>query len=150
MFEKMYSYTNLNGEKVRKFARFNLRKDELYVDIAGRGRLIDEYAKITDGLNPEDIKPEDIRSRDRMRLLTFIDDFLCLAYGEKSEDGEYFEKSPAITHKFKCSPLYEAVFMDVLEHPEAFKALIKGTMPSEMGGVLDEYLNVANADSDAN
>lgn len=144
MFEKLQSYTNYNGEKVKKVLRFNLRKDELYIDVAGRGKLITEYADLTDGFDGTNVSPKNFSGKNRARLLAFIDDFISLSYGEKSEDGEYFDKSPEILHRFKCSPAYEAFFMDILEHPENFGAFIKQTMPSEMNSIIDEYIAEAS------
>lgn len=47
------------------------------------------------------------------RLIKFFKEFILKAYGEKSADGTYFEKSEEISRKFACTQFYNLLFMEL-------------------------------------
>lgn len=51
--------------------------------------------------------------KDQPTIIKFFKEFILKAYGEKSADGTYFEKSEEISRKFACTQFYNLLFMEL-------------------------------------
>lgn len=124
MYKKTVAYTNLNGEQVTESLYFNLSKrDALKV-----------FGKYTNGTLDEKTlqlyldKLKD--SKDVVKMISFIEDVILSAYGEKSEDGKYFMKDNVIRTRFENSVAYAEVFEELFTNPKELNEFIKGIFPN--------------------
>lgn len=54
-----------------------------------------------------------VDAKDQPTIIKFFKEFILKAYGEKSADGTYFEKSEEISRKFACTQFYNLLFMEL-------------------------------------
>lgn len=102
MLTKAIKYTDYNGiEKVKNFY-FNLTKAELMeMNLSENGGI-------------EGLILNMINNDDNKQIVKFFKDFVLLAVGEKSADGEYFIKNDEIRQNFLCHPAYDILFMELI------------------------------------
>ena len=101
MYKTSVKYENFNGVEKERTLYFNLTNQELA-----------EMKFATNG-DFEDIIDEVIKNKDYVKMLKVFEELIKKSYGEKSEDGEYFDKSEQVFNRFKYSNAYDA-FMDKL------------------------------------
>ena len=104
MIKQTFDYTDFNGHPRKAEMYFNLTEIEV-VDFSGR-----KPEKVTEDLDVL-VATENIRG-----ILAFIRDLISWSYGEKSDDGITFEKSPEITRKFVQSAYYSDWLFSLFEN----------------------------------
>ena len=123
MLKKTIQYTNYNGVEKEKDFFFNLKKSELvdlqYKTPKGFLAYIDEVVK----------------SEDTSAIWKAFRDIIILAYGEKSEDGERFIKSPEISKSFEETEAFSVLVMELIENENAAADFINGIMPADLNPV---------------
>ena len=62
---------------------------------------------------------------------------LKMAYGEKSEDGEYFIKNEEVYNRFKFSNAYDAFLEKLVESDSELENFIKHVMPKKLSDKVD-------------
>lgn len=101
-----------------------LKKTVKYVDFNGTEREEDVYFNLTDterltfiskngGGNFKDLINRIATSMDNEAIVRMISEIILAAYGEKSDDGKYFMKSPEIALRFQCSPIYDMIYQEI-------------------------------------
>ena len=121
MLKETFDYTDFNGHKRKAEMFFNLTDIEV-VDFSGR-----KPEKVTEDLDVL-VETENIRG-----ILNFIRDLIAWSYGEKSEDGITFEKSPEITRKFQQSAYYSDWLFSLFENDaEKGIAFVKAVLPEKL------------------
>lgn len=129
MFKKTVKYTNFAGVEREKTLYFDLTKSE----------LTKMAMSVNGGL---DVVLQNILESENMpELIKNFEMILLAAYGEKSEDGEYFMKSPEISKKFQQSAYYDSFFMELITNEDKAAEFINAVMPKD----LDEYLEKIKA-----
>lgn len=120
MFAKTITYTDYNGvEKTKKFL-FNLTKSELLeMELGTDGGFADTVQSIID-------------AKDQPSLIKIFKKFILQAYGEKSADGERFEKSEEISRAFSQTPAYDILYMELSTNAEKAAEFINGVVPPEL------------------
>lgn len=98
MIKKTVEFTNLDGNIVHKDLYFHLNSYEIS-KLAETG----EFNKFEGGIENTTL-PE---------IVISIGDIIFMAYGERTEDGNGFNKSKELSEKFRNSLAYD-VFMDEL------------------------------------
>ena len=73
-----------------------------------------------------------IDAKDRQTLVALFKELLLLSYGEKSDDGRSFMKSPEIAHRFECSGAYNVLFMELATNDESAAAFANGVVPKAL------------------
>ena len=120
MLKKTIKYTNYDGVEKEKDFFFNLKKSELvdlqYKTSKGFIAYIDEITK----------------AGDNSELWKAFRDIVLLAYGEKSDDGERFMKSPEISKAFEETEAFSVLIMELIEKDNAASDFINGIMPSDI------------------
>ena len=82
MLHEKISYTDYDGNKVEEVFDFNLNKAELLkMELSTQGGVAGMINTL-------------IKTRDSEAIMTTIEKFILMAYGEKSPDGKRFIKSP--------------------------------------------------------
>ena len=72
------------------------------------------------------------KSQDSAELIKAIKGLVIRAYGEKSPDGTYFDKSDEAKKRFEYSPAYSEIFMALATNTEAAIEFAKGIMPESV------------------
>lgn len=114
MLTKVVKYTDFNG---------NARSDTLYFNLseAEIARLEFSYPNglesYVNKLNSEE-RPDEI--------LDLFEKVIQMSYGEKSEDGRHFRKSPEKTTEFMQSVAYNSLFMELLTNADTAAQFFSG------------------------
>lgn len=120
MLKKTIKYTNYDGAEREKDFFFNLKKSELvdlqYKTSKGFITYIEEITK----------------AGDSSELWKAFRDIVLMAYGEKSDDGERFMKSPEISKAFEETEAFSVLIMELIEKDGAASDFINGIMPKDL------------------
>lgn len=126
MLKKTIKYTDYNDNQREETFYFNLSKAELSeMQLSAQGGLESFIRRIIEEQNvPEIIK--------------ILKEIILKSYGEKSDDGKVFLKSPEISHRFECTEAYSELFMDIASSPENAINFINGILPEEIRKQIKE------------
>ena len=120
MLKKRISYTDYNGVTKEKDFYFNLSEAELIkMDFSTNGGLEATLTKIMD-------------EQDMPTLYAYFENIVQSAYGVKSLDGEYFEKSPELLKKFVQSPAYDKLILELIGSADGAAAFVNGILPQNL------------------
>lgn len=120
MITQVVKYKDYNGNEKSKELYFDLDKFELMqLERAYPGG----YSNTIKDLNAKD---------DKLELANLYMDLVIRAYGEKSSDGEYFNKSEAITTAFIHSAAFNALFNELISDSSLVEKFIKGIIPADI------------------
>ena len=73
-----------------------------------------------------------VEKRNGKEIIEAIQDMILRSYGEKSLDGQEFDKSPEIVRHFKQSPAYSALFMELATNADKAADFFNGIIPRKM------------------
>lgn len=120
MLKKEITYTDYNGVVRKETLHFNLTKAEITeMELSIAGGLVKKIEKIID-------------EQDVTKIITLFKEIILKAYGEKSDDGRRFIKSPAISEAFSQTEAYSDLFMLLATDAEAAAAFVNGIIPQEV------------------
>lgn len=121
MLKETIHFTDYNGEPATTVEYFNLNKNE----------IIDLEASVEGGLAAMMHRIQD--NPTAKGVLELLKTLTHAAYGIKSDDGKYFDKSPEITNRFIRSAYYDDFLFSLIEN-DAVKGLefIKGVIPPKL------------------
>lgn len=122
MLVKKVTYIDFNDEEQTDEFLFNLTEAELTDMTLGPTGGLENYIR------------EMIRSRDAKQISEMVKNLILNAYGEKSQDGRKFRKSPEITREFESTAAFSQLYVDMLNDPEQLAYFIAGIVPSKMLG----------------
>jgi hypothetical protein len=122
MLKKTLTYTNYNDVEVTRDFYFFIEKVEA-IEMLGPGgdTTVKRFKAVTEA-----------RPIDPKAIVGAFKEIVSAAYGERSEDGELFEKSPEITRKFMSSAAMNALIIDLLENPNQTSTFINGIFPAAL------------------
>jgi hypothetical protein len=121
MLKKEVKYTDFNGKEREETLYFHLSKSEmikLEVQIPGG------FENLSERLDPQN-KPDEV--------VDLFELFLLGSYGEKSEDGKRFVKTPEVTDRFRYSAVYDSIFMSMLYNPDEMVSFFNELVASATG-----------------
>lgn len=118
MIKKTVTYTDYDGNKRTEDKYFHMSKRELikWETESGSGGMDKFIERI-------------VREEDRETLVNMFDDLILRAYGEKSDDGRTFNKSPEIRARFENSACYDQLFYDLFKNTETISEFVNGLIP---------------------
>lgn len=124
MLKKEIKYTDFNSDERTESFYFNLTKTELAeLDIETGGTLVEALQRMID-------------TQDAAGLALFFKNLIIRAYGEKSDDGRYFDKGDdyALGKRFTRSAAFDVMFTELLSDStgEKVQAFIYGIVPPEI------------------
>lgn len=132
MFKFECEYTNYFGETRKKTVYFQLSRPEVL-----------EFATTLPG-GFESGAQKLVDSHDEHAMFVNYQKMIALAYGEISQDGDRFVKSPELSKAFMETPVYTQMFDKLVAEPEFLKAFIIGVVPDDskedVGTALAEYI----------
>lgn len=144
MLAKKITYTDFDGIERTETFRFNLTKSELLdMELSKSGGFSAMLQEIVDSKNTEEI----------MKLFKEI---ILSSYGEKSDDGRYFKKSPEIAEQFSQSAAFDALYLelmtdagkaadfirDIMSDPEAKEAVEKSRIEAGVDDTPPQTIHV--------
>lgn len=124
MLKKSITYPDFNGNIQTDDFYFNLTKTELAeLDIDAGGNLAAILQRM-------------VEKKDGAAMAKFIKEIIVRAYGEKSDDGKYFDKGDdfALGKRFTRSNAFDVLFTEILtsEDGSAAEAFLYGVIPADV------------------
>ena len=138
MLKETIRFTDFNDQPAVTVEYFNLTKNE----------IIDLEDSIEGGLAAMMRKVEDNPTAGG--VLNLLKTLTHAAYGIKSDDGKFFDKSPEITNKFVHSAFYDDFLFSLLEN-DSVKGLqfIRGIIPSGLLEAAEAQVSSTQANQQA-
>lgn len=126
MLKKTVTYTDFNDVERTEDFYFNLTEAELAdMNLDENGDLADKLQKIINSKSVKEIKD-------------YFKWIVLKAYGEKSEDGRRFMKSPEISRAFQETQAYSDIWMELAFDNVAAENFVNGIMPKNLSEKLKE------------
>lgn len=120
MLKKTIAYVDLNGVERSEDFYFNLSKPEV---VKMQGSVKGGY----------DVRLKSIAADlNGANIMEFFEDLISRSYGEKSEDGRRFMKSPEISKAFMETPAYEVLFEELVTNDRAAADFVNAVMPADI------------------
>lgn len=131
MLKRNITFTNFDGESKTKTFYFNLTKTELLeLESSAEGGLAASLQSIVD-------------SKNAATLISEFKKIIMMAYGERSEDGDRFTKSAALSEQFSQTAAFDQLFMDLAQDDQLASDFILGVMPSDITSQMQTEINQA-------
>ena len=127
MLKKTIEYVDYDGNKRKEDFWFNLSKAEIM-----------EMELLQDG-GLEKLIKKIISTQNTPKLVELFKALILKSYGEKSDDGRRFIKSPELTKEFTETEAYSQLFMELATDADAAANFVNGIIPSDVD-VSDEKL----------
>ena len=121
MLTKTITYTDYNGVERTEPFYFNLSQAEL-IDMQLGGK---------DGLYSDKLQKM-IDNHDAAAIVATIKEFVLKSYGEKTDDGKRFIKSPEISKAFMQTEAYSQLITELLSDDAKSSEFILGIMPQAL------------------
>lgn len=120
MLKKTVTYTDYNGVQRTEDFYFNLSKAELMeMELGTTGGFAEKMQAI-------------VASNDGPTIMRVFKEILLKAYGEKSDDGKRFVKSPEISAAFEQTEAYSQIFMELVTDADKSSEFIIAIMPKDI------------------
>lgn len=120
MLKKTITYTDFNDVERTEDFYFNLTEAELTdMNLDENGGLAEKLQRIIDSKEVKQIKD-------------YFKWIVLKAYGEKSDDGRRFMKSPEITKAFEETQAYSDIWMELAYDDKAAAEFVNGIMPKKL------------------
>lgn len=120
MLVKTIKYTDYNNVEREEAFRFNLSKAELAeMELSTEGGFVEYAQKI-------------IAAKDSAKLIELFKNMILKAYGEKSDDGKRFVKSPELSKGFSETEAYVILFMELSTNEQAAVSFFNGIIPQNL------------------
>lgn len=117
MLKRTIKFTDFDGVEREEDFYFNLTKSELIkLEASEEGGLQAKLERITKSPNGKEI-------------MAYFNQIIMESYGEKSEDGRRFVKSPEISKAFSETPAYDELFMELVTDADKAAAFVNGIIP---------------------
>lgn len=126
MLKKTITYTDFNGVERKEDFYFNFTEAELTeMQLTTEGGLDAYIQRVVD-------------AKDQTTLIELFKDLVLKAYGVKSEDGRYFDKSDAAKERFSHSEPYSIIFMELATDDAAAAEFFNGVIPKATAKAIAE------------
>lgn len=117
LVKKTIKYTDYNNQEREEDFFFEISEAEVVIlDANTPEGFLEHMRKVSNNHNGKEI----------MEMFRM---FIRLAYGEKSPDGKYFDKSDEISTRFEHTRAYNVLFMELLTDAKKAAAFVSEVMP---------------------
>ena len=120
MLKQTVTYTDFNGNEQTEDFYFNFTRVE----------LLEMEGSTNDGKTLSESLMAMLEEKDMMKIAVTMKDILLAAYGEKSEDGKRFQKSPEIRQAFADSPAFDELYFQIATNADKAADFVNGVIPS--------------------
>lgn len=119
MLIKKVTYTDYNGNPQTDTLYFNLTKTEVAaMQVRMDGKFLDYLQDLIAGDHFE-------------KLFEIFRDLVLDSYGEKSEDGKKFRKTPGMRREFEDSLAFDTVFSELMSDIEKTRLFSQAILPPD-------------------
>lgn len=126
MYKYPITYKDFDGNEITETFWFNLTKAELTkMDYSEAGGITKRMERM-------------VNAKDNVQIMNVFTAILKAAYGEKSDDGRYFNKSEEIYKKFESSAAYSEIFMTLCTDEQKGLEFLQGIMPKDVYDKIKE------------
>ena len=123
MLTKTFQYTDYNGNSQIETLYFNMNKAEIAaMQVRMDGKFIDHIKDLVNGNKVE-------------ALFGFFRDIVLDSYGEKSEDGKRFHKSPEMRKDFEESIAFSELIAELMSDPKKVSAFTRAILPPDFQNI---------------
>lgn len=130
MLKKTITYDDLDGNQITEDFYFNLTKAEIAeMELSQDGGLSEHLQKI-------------VETADGGEIIRTFKQIVLSAYGQRSEDGKRFIKSPELSQEFAQTEAYSELFMELVTNADASSAFIRGIVPSSLSEKIEEAVTL--------
>lgn len=120
MYKETITYEDFNGVECKEEKYFNITKAEMMnMELSPDGGYAVRLKKLMD-------------TKDAKELIRLFTGLIDIAYGEKSEDGKHFRKSPEILANFKDTNAYSELYMKFISDADAASKFVNGIFPKDV------------------
>lgn len=117
MIKRTIKYTDYKGNEREEDFYFNFSQPELMeMELTTKGGMSEYLEKI-------------IKAQDREELIKWFKVIVLKAYGEKSEDGRRFIKSPELSEAFSQTEAFVQLYMELATDDEKAAEFVNGITP---------------------
>lgn len=126
------TYKDFDGNERTEDFCFNLtEKETIDLRLTSEGGLEKKVQKI-------------IQAQNHKEIIDTITQIIDTAYGVKSLDGKYFDKSPEHLAKFKQTQAYSDIFMELSTNDEEAAKFVVGIVPESLKDEVQKSSNDMN------
>lgn len=124
MLKKPITYTDFDGNTRTEDFYFNLSESEL-IDwqLTTEGGLLTRLQTI-------------VKANEKHTIMKTFKEIILKAYGEKSSDGRYFDKSDEISTRFSHSAAFNVLYQELLGNDNAASEFINALLPADLAEKL--------------
>lgn len=120
MLIKTIPYIDYNGNSRTEDFYFNLSETEITeMELSIEGGFTDYIQRI-------------VKAKDAPSLIKNFKEIVLKAYGEKSQDGRRFVKSPELSEAFSQTEAFNKLFMELVMDDGAAADFINGIIPDSL------------------
>lgn len=123
MLKKTITYTDFDGNERTEDFYFNLTKAEIWernLAAVDKDHPNRDYATLLQSI---------VESKNGKEIMNVFKSLILDSYGEKSEDGKRFIKSPELTQNFASTEAYSELFVELCTNADSAAAFVKGILP---------------------
>lgn len=135
MLKKVIEYEDFNGNMRKVNAYFHLGEAELlkFLVMDGEYTLREKVIRLFEQRNAKEI-------------MSTFEELIDASYGEQSLDGSQFIKSPEILAKFKQSPAYDVLFLELVTDASKAADFFNGIVPKKISDRMKEIIGDEDSD----
>lgn len=120
MYKRTITYTDYFGKERKEDVYFNLNRAELTkLELSTQRGYVNMLQDLID-------------KNDGPTIMNTFDEIIRMAYGEKSEDGRRFIKSPELSEAFTQTPMYDQLYMELCTDAKAAAEFVNGIVPQDL------------------
>lgn len=126
MYKKTIKFEDYNGVEREEDFLFNLNESEVIkLELRTPGGLTSMMQRITQKL-------------DSQQIIDTFEDLIRQSYGEKSDDGREFRKSPEISDRFMHTEAYDKLFMELCTDSKAASEFFNNIIPQKLRNQVNQ------------
>lgn len=119
MLKREIKFKDYNDNERTMTFLFNLTQAEVTkLELSTQGGLVEKINKM-------------VAAQNGGQIIALVEEIIAMSYGEKSDDGLHFVKSPELSKAFSETPAYDILFMELCTNAEAAAAFVSGITPQE-------------------
>lgn len=119
MIKKTVTYEDFNDESQTETFYFHLNKADVIRMEARLNGIRETLERL-------------VLTRDGKEIMSIVEDIILSSYGERSEDGSRFFKSPEKAAEFKASEAYSELLFELVTDADKASEFINGLLPEKL------------------
>lgn len=135
MLKKTVTYRDYDNNERTETLWFNMNRFELTEFAA---ELPDDLFKGLSGANNMETVSRIANEMGSKGVIDFIKNLVLKSYGEKSEDGRRFKKSPELSEEFSQTIAFDTFMSELLSDDNAAANFVNSIIPADMAEKLTE------------